>query len=76
MKENHIAKDLFYDIESSSELNRTFRISLMIAGFGYTTFVGANLYPQYYTLIPAAVVLGLSASILWSAQGVHYRSIF
>ncbi|XP_072041292.1 protein unc-93 homolog A-like [Amphiura filiformis] len=30
-----------------------------------------NFYPTYYTLIPAAVLMGMGAGPLWSAQGTH-----
>jgi len=35
----------------------------------YVLFVVSNLYVQWYTMIPAAVVLGFGAAVLWSAQG-------
>ncbi|KAH0500667.1 Protein unc-93-like protein A [Microtus ochrogaster] len=34
----------------------------------YMTFSLANFYPNWYTLIPASVLLGLGAAPLWSAQ--------
>jgi hypothetical protein len=34
----------------------------------YSTYVAAQFYPEYYTLIPTAVVLGLAAAPMWSAK--------
>ncbi|CAO2628821.1 Protein unc-93 homolog A [Lemmus lemmus] len=34
----------------------------------YMTFSVANFYPDWYTLIPTSILLGLGAAPLWSAQ--------
>jgi len=47
------------------------RISLTLGGFCYVSFLAAHLYPQPYTLIPTAALLGFGAAILWTAQGSY-----
>ncbi|XP_072028534.1 protein unc-93 homolog A-like [Amphiura filiformis] len=37
----------------------------------YCVYIAMNFYPTYYTLIPAAVLMGMGAGPLWSAQGTH-----
>ncbi len=34
----------------------------------YSVYVAAQFYPEFYTLIPAAIVVGLGAAPMWSAQ--------
>lgn len=38
---------------------------------GYWAFIAANLYPTWYTMIPASLLLGFTASILWVAEGTY-----
>jgi len=47
------------------------RFALLVGGAAYIPLTAANLYPSWGTLIPAAVVLGCGAGILWSAQGAY-----
>ncbi|XP_018667059.2 protein unc-93 homolog A-like [Ciona intestinalis] len=42
------------------------RKSLAISIAAYALYTFANFYPQWYTLIPAAMILGMGAGILWS----------
>ena len=37
----------------------------------YTLYIAMNFFPEYYTLIPAAFLMGMGAGPLWSAQGTH-----
>ena len=34
----------------------------------YVLFMAANLYPDWYTMIPASVLVGLAAAPLWAAK--------
>jgi MFS family permease len=43
----------------------------MIGLFAYTSFIVANLWPTAYTLLPTAGVLGVGASIIWTAEGTY-----
>lgn len=44
---------------------------MVLGSITYALFMVANLYPDYYTLIPSATLLGVGASILWAAQGFN-----
>ncbi|ELR13602.1 uncharacterized protein ACA1_037740 [Acanthamoeba castellanii str. Neff] len=47
------------------------RFALLVGGAAYIPLTAANLYPAWGTLIPAAVVLGCGAGVLWTAQGSY-----
>jgi hypothetical protein len=32
--------------------------TIIISQFAYISYIGANIYPRYYTLVPTAVILG------------------
>jgi MFS family permease len=38
---------------------------------GYWAFIAANIFPSWYTMIPASLFLGFTASILWVAEGTY-----
>ena len=42
--------------------------SLAFSFTGYIVYTAANFYPEFYTLIPAAIYLGFCAAPLWSSQ--------
>jgi hypothetical protein len=46
----------------------TVKWTLSFAVFGYSFYIAAQFHPQFYTLIPAAVVVGICAAPLWSAK--------
>ncbi|KAK6943687.1 Ion channel regulatory protein, UNC-93 [Dillenia turbinata] len=48
--------------------------ALVLGTTGYWLFIAANLIPNWYTMIPAAVYLGFSASIIWVGQGTYLTS--
>ena len=41
----------------------------------YTLYMVANFYPDWYTLIPASVLVGLGAAPLWSAKCTYLTTI-
>lgn len=45
--------------------------ALVIGTTGYVLFVAANLKPNWYTMIPASLYLGFSASIIWVGEGTY-----
>ncbi|KAL4188968.1 hypothetical protein AMTRI_Chr08g204690 [Amborella trichopoda] len=45
--------------------------SLVLGTTGYWLFIAANLIPSWYTMVPASVYLGFSASIIWVGQGTY-----
>lgn len=38
---------------------------------GYWIFIVANLFPSWYTMIPASLFLGFTAALLWVAEGTY-----
>ncbi|XP_074264202.1 UNC93-like protein 3 [Silene latifolia] len=48
--------------------------SLMLGTTGYWLFTAANLMPNWYTMLPASVYMGFSASIIWVGQGTYLTS--
>ena len=58
------------------------KYTIIASQLTYLLYVAANLYPRHYTLIPAAIVLGLGAANLWTAKckmltdmGAHYAEL-
>jgi len=56
--------------------------TLMLAMGGYVTFIVANFYPRYWTLLPTSAIAGSSAAPLWTAKctyvttsGINYAKI-
>eukprot|EP01114_Cavostelium_apophysatum_P019462 TRINITY_DN6284_c0_g1_i1.p1 TRINITY_DN6284_c0_g1~~TRINITY_DN6284_c0_g1_i1.p1 ORF type:complete len:454 (+),score=76.98 TRINITY_DN6284_c0_g1_i1:939-2300(+) len=47
------------------------RLGMIIGGFTYIGLTVANLFPIYPVMIPAGVLLGVGASILWASQGSY-----
>ena len=58
-------------LSSAFVIKVTIKWSLFIGGLLYLGFIVANIYPLWETLVPAAVVLGIGASIIWAAQGSY-----
>ncbi|KAM0953295.1 putative Ion channel regulatory protein, UNC-93 [Dioscorea sansibarensis] len=48
--------------------------SLLLGSTGYFLFIASNLIPSWYTMVPASVYFGFSASILWVGQGTYLTS--
>ncbi|XP_059428200.1 UNC93-like protein 3 isoform X3 [Corylus avellana] len=48
--------------------------ALVLGTTGYWLFIAANLKPTWYTMVPASVYLGFSASIIWVGQGTYLTS--
>ncbi|XP_072031437.1 protein unc-93 homolog A-like [Amphiura filiformis] len=45
--------------------------TIVFSSILYCIFIGVNIYPRFFTLIPVAALVGLSAGPLWSAQASH-----
>ncbi|XP_071482234.1 protein unc-93 homolog A-like [Diadema antillarum] len=45
--------------------------TLVVCCFFYVLYTAANFYPVVYTLIPAAVLLGIAASPFWAAASTY-----
>ncbi|KAF5953783.1 hypothetical protein HYC85_006639 [Camellia sinensis] len=44
--------------------------ALVLGTTGYWLFIAANLKPTWYTMVPASLYMGFSASIIWVAEFV------
>ncbi|KAI5063400.1 hypothetical protein GOP47_0021947 [Adiantum capillus-veneris] len=47
---------------------------ILVGLSGYWIFILANLFPSWYTMIPASLFLGFTASLLWVAEGTYITS--
>ncbi|KAF3329988.1 UNC93-like protein 3 [Carex littledalei] len=45
--------------------------ALVLGTSGYLLFIAANLSPSWYTMVPASVYLGFTASIIWVGEGTY-----
>ncbi|KAK3140028.1 hypothetical protein QOZ80_5AG0394390 [Eleusine coracana subsp. coracana] len=50
------------------------RRALVVGTSGYLLFIAANLAPTWYTMVPASLYLGFTASIIWVGQGTYLTS--
>ncbi|XP_048528645.1 UNC93-like protein 3 isoform X1 [Triticum urartu] len=50
------------------------RRALVLGTSGYLLFIAANLAPSWYTMVPASLYLGFTASIIWVGQGTYLTS--
>eukprot|EP00762_Andalucia_godoyi_P001011 ANDGO_02033.mRNA.1 UNC93-like protein 3 len=50
------------------------RLSIILGGVTYALYVGASIQPDARILIPASVLIGFGASILWTGQG-HFITL-
>ena len=48
---------------------------MVLAMFGYSLYIGAQLYPRIYTLVPTAVVVGFGAAPLWIAKCAYLTKV-
>ena len=49
--------------------------TLVVCIFCYSTYMAAQFYPQFYTLIPTAFILGLGAAPMWSAKCTYLNQV-
>ncbi|KAJ4772222.1 hypothetical protein LUZ62_056479 [Rhynchospora pubera] len=47
------------------------KTALVLGTSGYLLFIAANLKPSWYTMAPASVYLGFTASIIWVGEGTY-----
>ncbi|XP_074576806.1 UNC93-like protein 3 isoform X2 [Curcuma longa] len=47
---------------------------LVLGTTGYFLFIASNLKPSWYTMVPASLYLGFTASIIWVGQGTYLTS--
>jgi len=41
----------------------------------YSTYIAAQFYPRFWTLIPAAIILGMGAAPMWSAKCTYLTQV-
>ena len=51
------------------------KYAIIFASLGPLVYTAMNFYPRCYCLIPASVLLGISLSNLWTAQGTYITSL-
>lgn len=44
---------------------------MIAGGIPYVLVMLANLYPKDYILIPANILTGIGAAIIWNGEGVY-----
>lgn len=49
--------------------------TIVISQCTYTLYIAANMYPRWYTLMPAAVVIGVGAAPLWTSKSTYLTEI-
>merc|ERR1711953_1571906 len=49
--------------------------TLVVCIFCYSTYMAAQFYPEFYTLIPTAFILGLGAAPMWSAKCTYLTQV-
>lgn len=45
--------------------------AVILGTSGYWLFIASNLFPSWYTMIPASLYLGFTASIIWVGEGTY-----
>ena len=47
------------------------RLGMFVGSIFYILLVLANMYPRYWTLVPASAGVGVGAAVLWTSQGIY-----
>ena len=53
----------------------TVKWTMVVSIFCYSTYIAAQFYPQFYTLVPGAIILGLGAAPMWSAKCTYLTQV-
>jgi hypothetical protein len=53
----------------------TVKWTMVVSIFCYSTYIAAQFHPQFYTLIPGAIILGLGAAPMWSAKCTYLSQV-
>jgi len=53
----------------------TVKWTMVVSIFCYSAYIAAQFYPQFYTLIPGAIILGLGAAPMWSAKCTYLSQV-
>ncbi|XP_065349467.1 UNC93-like protein [Cloeon dipterum] len=49
--------------------------TIPVCMLGYAAYIGAQFYPRFYTMVPAAVLVGLVAAPMWSAKCTYLSHV-
>lgn len=49
--------------------------TLVVSQVAYMPYIAAQAYAKFYTLVPAALLVGLGAGPLWCSQSVYLKMI-
>ena len=50
--------------------------TLVVSILCYSSYIAAQFYPEFYTLIPTAFILGMGAAPLWSAKCTYLSQVW
>ena len=53
----------------------TVKWGLVMCMFCYSTYIATQFYPQFYTIIPGAIILGIGAAPMWSAKCTYLTQV-
>lgn len=53
----------------------TVKWAMVLCMLCYSTYIAAQFYPSFYTLIPGAIILGLGAAPMWSAKCTYLTQV-
>ena len=53
----------------------TVKWALVACIFCYSTYIAAQFYPRFYTLLPTAFILGMGAAPMWSAKCTYLTQV-
>jgi len=48
---------------------------MAISMLGYSAYIASQFYPEYYTMIPGAILVGLGAAPMWSAKCTYLTEV-
>merc|ERR1711892_516177 len=49
--------------------------TLVVCILSYSTYIAAQFYPEFYTLLPTAFILGMGAAPMWSAKCTYLTQV-
>ena len=53
----------------------TVKWGLVMCMFCYTAYIATQFYPQFYTIIPGAIIVGIGAAPMWSAKCTYLTQV-
>ena len=53
----------------------TVKWTMVVSIFCYSLYIASQFYPEFYTLVPTAIVLGLGAAPMWSAKCTYLSQV-